>query len=71
MINTLQTDANFPRFATSGDMADLAQEESMFRDAEVAEDVAGYICTPLARAYDLFEHLLGMQLLDARRFDRQ
>jgi hypothetical protein len=33
-------------------------------DAEVTEDVAGYACTPLARAYDLFDHLLEMQLLE-------
>ena len=33
-------------------------------DAEVTEDVAGYTCTPLARAYDLFDHLLEMQLLE-------
>ena len=32
--------------------------------AELAEDVAGYTCTPLARAYDLFEHLLEMQLFE-------
>jgi hypothetical protein len=33
-------------------------------DGEVTEDVAGYACTPLARAYDLFDHLLEMQLLE-------
>ena len=33
-------------------------------NAEMTEDVAGYTCTPLARAYDLFDHLLEMQLLE-------
>ena len=33
-------------------------------DAEVTEDVAGYTCTPLARAYDLFANLLETQLLE-------
>ena len=34
------------------------------REAEVTEDVSGYTCTPLARAYDLFAYLLEMQLLE-------
>ena len=32
--------------------------------AEATEDVSGYACTPLARAYDLFAHLLEGQLLE-------
>ncbi len=33
-------------------------------DGEGCEDLAGYTCTPLARAYDLLSHLLHQQLLE-------
>jgi hypothetical protein len=42
MLNMLQTDSSFPRFATSGDPNELAQEESMFRENEVAEALVHY-----------------------------
>ena len=38
----LQTDPSFPRYATSGDPSDLAQEESMFRENEIAEALVVY-----------------------------
>ena len=43
---------------------DISEIEDEEFDAEVTEDVSGYTCTPLARAYDLFAHLLAMQLLE-------
>ncbi len=33
-------------------------------DEDGCEDLAGYTCTPLARAYDLLSHLLDQQLLE-------
>jgi hypothetical protein len=46
------------------DTGDISEMEDDDFDAEVTEDVSGYACTPLARAYDLFAHLLEMQLLE-------
>ena len=43
---------------------DFSEMDDEDFDAEVTEDVSGYACTPLARAYDLFAHLLEMQLLE-------
>ena len=45
------------------DLDDVSDTNNNDFDAEVTEDVSGYACTPLARAYDLFDHLLEMQLL--------
>ena len=45
------------------DLDDVSGTDNNDFDAEVTEDVSGYACTPLARAYDLFDHLLEMQLL--------
>ena len=46
----------------NSDMDDSSEMDDDDCDAEVTEDVSGYACTPLARAYDLFAHLLDMQL---------
>ena len=43
---------------------DFSEMDDEYFDAEVTEDVSGYAWTPLARAYDLFAHLLEMQLLE-------
>jgi hypothetical protein len=48
--------------------ADDSDDQSGHSDtdchSEVTEDMAGYACTPLTRAYDLFDNLLEMQLLE-------
>ena len=52
----------------AGLSADASDDSSVASDDDcsgaITEDVAGYACTPLARAYDLFDHLLEMQLLE-------
>ena len=42
---------------------DIVHESSNYQD-DVCEDVAGYTCTPLARAYDIFNHLVDQHLTE-------
>lgn len=50
---------------STDDMNDISWMDDDFElDRGDFSDVAGYTCTPLARAYDLFSHLLDMSLFE-------